>query len=220
MIYIQIVLINYYIKIELQFMKFLFDLGGVFFDWDPKYFFKDIFPDPKDLEFFLTKVCNDSWNLKQDAGRTINEAENEIIPKFPSYERQIRMYYTNHRRMIKGTFIESIEALNQLKHYNYPCYVLSNWSAETFKGMEDDYDFLNQFDGMIISGEDKLIKPDSAIYQLAIHRFDLDPKMTIFIDDKLVNVQAAKKNGFKTIHLIDPTKIKEKINFFLKNALT
>ena len=200
-------------------MKFLFDLGGVFFDWDPKYFFKDIFLDPKELEFFLTQVCNDTWNIKQDAGRTISEAENEIIPKFPNYEKQIKMYYSNHRRMIKRTFIDSIEVLNQLKLSNYLCYVLSNWSAETFKGMKDDYVFLNQFDGMIISGEDKLIKPNSAIYQLAIDRFDLDPEITVFIDDKLENVQAAKNNGFKIIHLIDPTKIKEEINFFLDNKL-
>ena len=200
-------------------MKFLFDLGGVFFDWDPKYFFKDIFPDPDELEFFLTYVCNDDWNIKQDAGRTISEAEKEIIPKFPNYEKQIKMYYSNHRRMIKKTFINSIEALNQLKHSNYSCYVLSNWSAETFKGMKDDYTFLNQFDGMIISGEDRLIKPNSAIYQLAIMRFDLDPENTVFIDDKLENIQAAKKKGFKIIHLIDPTKIKQEINFFLNNLL-
>ena len=200
-------------------MKFLFDLGGVFFDWDPKHFFKDIFIDPKELEFFLTHVCNDAWNIKQDAGRTIDEAENEIILKFPNYEKQIKMYYSNHRYMIKGTFEDSIEVLNQLKNANYYCYVLSNWSAETFKGMKNDYTFLNQFDGMIISGEDRLIKPNSAIYQLAINRFDLDPEITVFIDDKLENVQAAKKNGFKIIHLIDPTKIKEEINFFLENKL-
>ena len=200
-------------------MKFLFDLGGVFFDWDPKYFFKDVILDPKKLEFFLTHICNNAWNIQQDAGRTIDEAENEIILKFPNYKKQIKMYYSNHRRMIKGVFLDSIEVLNQLKSANYYCYVLSNWSAETFKGMKDEYDFLNQFDGMIISGEDKLIKPNSAIYQLAINRFDLDPETTVFIDDKLENVQAAKKNGFKIIHLIDPTKIKEEINFFLENKL-
>ena len=200
-------------------MKFLFDLGGVFFDWDPKYFFKDIILDPKELEFFLTHVCNNAWNIQQDAGRTIDEAENEIILKFPNYKKQIKMYYSNHRRMIKGVFLDSIEVLNQLKSANYYCYVLSNWSAETFKGMKDEYAFLNQFDGMIISGEDKLIKPNSAIYQLAINRFDLDPETTVFIDDKLENVQAAKKNGFKIIHLIDPTKIKKEINFFLENKL-
>ena len=121
--------------------------------------------------------------------------------------------------MIKGIFEDSIDVLNLLKNANYECYVLSNWSAETFKGMKNDYAFLNKFDGMIISGEDKLIKPNLAIYQLAINRFDLDPETTVFIDDKLENVQAAKKKGFKIIHLIDPTKIKEQINFFLEDKL-
>ncbi|SVC54700.1 uncharacterized protein METZ01_LOCUS307554, partial [marine metagenome] len=59
-------------------MKFLFDLGGVFFDWDPKHFFKNIFSSLDELDYFLTNVCNDEWNVQQDAGRTIKEAEEEI----------------------------------------------------------------------------------------------------------------------------------------------
>ena len=121
-------------------MKFLFDLGGVFFDWEPKYFFNDIFSDKKDLDFFLNEVCNESWNLRQDEGRSIKDAENELIPKFPEYENQIKMYYSNHRKMIKGTFNLSIEVLNNLKNLNYPCYVLSNWSSETFIGVTEWYD--------------------------------------------------------------------------------
>ena len=93
-------------------MKFLFDLGGVFFDWNPKYFFKDIFRSNEELDFFLNNVCNNEWNIKQDAGRSFQEAVNELIPKFPKYEKQIKMYYNNHRSMIKGTFKESIAVLN------------------------------------------------------------------------------------------------------------
>ena len=72
------------------------------------------------------------------------------------------MYYANHRNMIKGVFFDSIEILNKLKKNNYFCYVLSNWSAETFIGMTEDYPFLKQFDGLLISGQDNLIKPDPA----------------------------------------------------------
>ena len=71
-------------------MKFLFDLGGVFFDWDPDYYFKDIFESNKERDIFLSQVCNDEWNLKQDAGRTILEAETELITRFPHYEKQIK----------------------------------------------------------------------------------------------------------------------------------
>jgi len=197
-------------------MKFLFDLGGVFFDWNPKYFYKKIISNKKDLNFFLTKVCNDEWNIKQDAGRSIKNAETELILRFPDYENLIKMYYINHRSMIKKTFHQSIEILKYLKSKNHNCYVLSNWSAETFKGMTEDYDFLNSFDGLLISGEEGLIKPNPNIYKLAIERFDLMVSNCVFIDDKFENVNTAKKLGFKIIHLVDPSTIKKDIEFFLK----
>ena len=196
-------------------MKFLFDLGGVFFDWDPKYFFENIFSDSANLEHFLSSVCNDEWNIQQDAGRTIKEAEEELIPKFPQYKEQIKLYYPNHRRMIKEVFSESIDILSELKERNYSSYVLSNWSAETFVGMTDDYPFLKHFDGLLISGEVQLVKPNPRIYELAMQRFNLELKETVFIDDRLENVQAAKKLGFKIIHLVNPKDIRKKINEFL-----
>ena len=113
------------------------------------------------------------------------------------------------------TFKSSIDQFLELKTRDYLCYVLSNWSAETFKGMEEDYPFLQSFDGMIISGEVKLVKPDKLIFELAISRFNLEPEETIFIDDNLDNIQTAKSLNFKTIHLINPNRIKEEINNFL-----
>ena len=102
-------------------MKFLFDLGGVFFDWDPNHFFKDIFDKNEEREYFLSKVCNDEWNIQQDAGRTIKDAEAVLIPKFPHYEKQIKMYYKNHRNMIRGTFNSSIQVLHKLKKQTLQC---------------------------------------------------------------------------------------------------
>ena len=196
-------------------MKFLFDLGGVFFNWDPNHFYKNVFENIEEREFFLLEVCNDQWNVQQDAGRSIAEAELELIPKFPHYEKEIKMYYKNHRKMIRGVFEEAVDTLKKLKDKNYECYVLSNWSAETFAGMTDDYPFLKLFNGLLISGEDKLIKPDHAIYQLARDRFNLNPEETVFIDDKLENIQAAQEMNFKTIHLTDPNIIKTEIKKFL-----
>jgi len=196
-------------------MKFLFDLGGVFFDWDPHHFFKNIFDTVDERKYFLTEVCSDEWNIKQDAGRAIEEAESELIPKFPHYEKEIKMYYKNHRKMIRGTFESSIKVLKKIKKQNYECYVLSNWSAETFVGMTDDFPFLQLFDGLLISGEDKLMKPDPAIYELAINRFNLIPKETVFVDDKLENVEAAHNLLLNTIYLKDPKCIELEINKFL-----
>ncbi len=196
-------------------MKFLFDLGGVFFDWDPSYFYKDIFSDLKEREYFLTQVCNDEWNIKQDAGREIQEGENELIKIFPKYENEIKLYYKNHRKMIKGTYPESIKVLEKLKSQNLECFVLSNWASETFAGMVEDYPFLKLFDGLLISGEEKLIKPDPKIFKLAINRFNLNPKNCVFIDDKLENVNVARHLDFKIIHLKNPLTIDADINNFL-----
>ena len=118
--------------------------------------------------------------------------------------------------MVKGSFQQSIDILHKLKSLNYPCYVLSNWSDETYAGMEDDYPFLKHFDGKIISGREKLIKPDPKIYQLAMERFDLEPNDTVFIDDRKENIDAAKKLGFQTIHLSDPKNIAKYIEKFIQ----
>jgi len=196
-------------------MKFLFDLGGVFFDWDPHYFYKDVFEDQEERENFLNNICNNAWNIQQDAGRPIKDAENDLTKKFPDYEDKIKLYYKNHHRMFRKIFKNSVDILNKLKNEKYECYVLSNWSWETFCGMDKKYPFLNKFDDLIISGKEKLVKPDPKIYKLAINRFNLIPEETVFIDDKKENIEAANKLGFLTLHLTDPEIIIEKINRFL-----
>ncbi len=125
-------------------MKFLFDLGGVFLDWHPQYFYRNIFKDKKELNFFLTNVCNDAWNLRQDAGRSIENAEKDLISKFPNYSKEIKLYYPSHRKMIKRVFESSLNLLSNLKSKKYKCYVLSNFSAETFVGMMEEYKFLKK----------------------------------------------------------------------------
>ena len=195
--------------------KFLFDLGNVFFDWSPKLIFKEIIPDEEKLNFFLDKISRPHLDEKCDKGILIKDAVKEAVEKFPDFKSEIEVYYSLHRKMVKGSFQQSIDILHKLKSLNYPCYVLSNWSDETYAGMEDEYPFLKDFDGKIISGRERLIKPDPAIYQLAMKRFNLNPNETVFIDDREENIDTAKQLGFQTIHLTDPTKISELIEKYL-----
>ena len=189
-------------------IKFLFDLGNVFFDWDPRHFYKDVFSNTNEMEYFLSEICNDKWNIQQDAGRSIEKAERELILLFPEYQDKIKLYYKNHSKMIKGVFETSIELLEELKKQNYLCYVLSNWSAETFLNTKEKFSFLDFFDGLVISGEEKLIKPDPIIFHLACKRFNLIPQYTVFIDDRIENIDAASRLDFQTIHLTNPDEIK------------
>ena len=196
-------------------MKFLFDLGGVFFDWDPYHYYKDVFINKKERNNFLENICNDQWNIQQDAGRLIKDAESDLVKIFPNYENEIKLYYKNHRKMFRKIFQKSVDVLNDLKNKDFECYVLSNWSWETFQGMHKEYPFLNKFDGLIISGKEKLIKPDKKIYKLAINRFNLVPEETVFIDDKKENIEAANNLGFLTIHLTNPEIINNEIKKYL-----
>ena len=195
--------------------KFLFDLGNVFFDWNPERILKPIFNDEERMNFFINNISFPLLDTRCDAGVTIDDAVNDAIKKFPEFEKEIKLYYPNHGNMVGGFFQKTVDVFYKLKNLNYPCYVLSNWSAETYEGMEETYPFLKDFDGKIISGRDFLIKPDPAIYELAISRFDLMPEETLFIDDRLDNIQAAQKLNFQTIHLTDPSLIQELIEPYI-----
>ena len=195
--------------------KFLFDLGNVFFDWNPERVLKPIFNDDERMNFFINNISFPLLDTRCDAGITIEIAVNDAIKKFPDFENEIKLYYPNHGNMVGGFFQKTVDIFYKVKELNYPCYILSNWSAETYEGMEQKYPFLKDFEGKIISGRDFLIKPDPAIYELAISRFDLVPQETLFIDDRLDNIEAAQKLNFQTIHLTDPSLIQELIEPYI-----
>ena len=196
--------------------KFLFDLGNVFFDWNPERVLKPMFADDERMNFFINNISFPLLDTRCDAGITIEVAVNDAIKKFPEFEKEIKFYYPNHGNMVGGFFQKTVDVFYKIKELNYPCFVLSNWSAETYEGMEETYPFLKDFDGKIISGRDFLIKPDLAIYELAISRFDLIPQETLFIDDRLDNIEAAQKLNFQTIHLTDPSLIQELIDPYIR----
>jgi len=196
--------------------KFLFDLGNVFFDWNPERILKPIFNDDERMNFFINNISFPLLDTRCDAGITIEVAVNDAIKKFPEFEKEIKFYYPNHGNMVGGFFQKTVDVFYKIKELNYPCFVLSNWSAETYEGMEETYPFLKDFDGKIISGRDFLIKPDPAIYELAISRFNLIPEETLFIDDRLDNIEAAQNLNFQTIHLTDPSLIQELIDPYIR----
>ena len=195
--------------------KFLFDLGNVFFDWNPERILKPIFNDDERMNFFINNISFPLLDTRCDAGITIEVAVNDAIKKFPEFEKEIKFYYPNHRNMVGGFFQKTVDVFYKIKELNYPCFVLSNWSAETYEGMEEKYPFLKDFDGKIISGRDFLIKPDPAIYELAISRFNLIPEETLFIDDRLDNIEAAQNLNFQTIHLTNPSLIQDLIDPYI-----
>jgi 2-haloacid dehalogenase len=178
----------------------IFDFGGVLIDWNPTYLYRKVFDTKEQVTFFLENVCNSEWNIQQDAGRPLDEATRLLQEKYPEYFNEIALFYGRWEEMLGGIIEENVKLIKPLKA-NYKVYGLTNWSAETLPIAMARYDFFSDLDGIVISGDEKLAKPDARIYQVLIKRYGIRPKESLFIDDNFDNIVAAQKLGFQTIHL-------------------
>ena len=188
----------------------IFDFGGVLIDWNPRYFYNDIFRDINEMEYFLTKVWSPEWNMKHDAGFSFSEITRELQELHPKYWNEIEMYKNNWELMIKGEISENTGLLNPLKS-KYRLFGLTNWSAEAFPVIYPKYEFFKVFEGIVVSGEEKVVKPGKEIYQLLLNRYGLHANESLFIDDNLKNIETAKELGLSTIHVNGTQSLKEQL---------
>jgi len=180
----------------------IFDLGGVLVDWKPEYVYRKIFNDDEEkVQWFLNTVCTSEWNMQQDAGRTIKEAEKIKIDEFPEYKDLITLYYKEWSNMFSGPIKENVELFKKLKSSgNYKIYALTNWSAEKWDKALELFPFFKEFDGVVVSGQEKIVKPSEKIYKIILNKFQINPDKAVFIDDNFKNSEAAKKLGIHGIH--------------------
>ncbi|MEP6701156.1 MAG: HAD family phosphatase [Bacteroidota bacterium] len=191
----------------------IFDLGGVLVDWSPKYVFdENYFESIEKRDFFLATICTLDWNEQQDAGYLITKAVDEKITAFPEWEKDIRVYYDRWPDMLKGPIKETVDIFRRLKkNTNLKLYALTNWSAELFPLALERFDFLNWFDGLMVSGEEKTRKPFPEIYQRLLDRYSINASEAIFIDDNFRNVTAAENSGIASIHFKNAVSLEKKL---------
>jgi len=180
----------------------VFDVGNVLIEWDPRHLYRRVFthpdatPDEARVTWFLTEVCPPQWNVAQDLGRPIAEAEAEAIARHPDMAPAIRSFYGRFQAMIPGAIDGTVAVLQALKAAGMPVHGLTNFSAETFGATRRRFGFLNLFDTVVVSGEEGVIKPDRRIYEILIERAGLEPARVAFVDDSPRNIDAARALGF------------------------
>ena len=190
----------------------IFDFGGVVMDWDPRYFFKDHFNDDDKMEYFLKNIVTDEWNGEQDRGRTLAEGTELQVAKHPEWEKEIRAYYDNWTTMLKSDIPHNVAVLRKLEHSKYELFGLTNWSAETFPYALENYDFFTIFKGkIVVSGTEKLIKPDPTIWNLLLNRYQIKAEESVFIDDNAKNIEVAKSLGFICVHIEENTDLEKEL---------
>ena len=190
----------------------IFDFGAVLLDWSPEHLFKPYFNDDEKMRHFLTEVCPYSWNATVDAGKSTEDATAERVALFPEWEKEIRMYYGQWEKMMNGEIPGMREVVESLKKKGYSVYGLSNWSAETFVPfVRDKYPVLKLLDGYVVSGFEKVKKPDPRLYHKLLDRYGLKADECLFIDDSPDNIAAGEALGIRGIVFSSPVELKERL---------
>ena len=190
----------------------VFDLGGVLIDWDPRHLYRSLFHgDDAAMETFLATVCTPEWNRQQDTGRPWSEAVATLIAEHPEQHELIRAYWERWPETLGDAIQPTVDVLADVRASGVPIYALSNWSAETFPAARPRYPFLEWFDGMVISGEVRVAKPDRRIYEALLERYELEPGSIVFIDDVAENVDAARALGIRSIRFTDGAALRREL---------
>jgi 2-haloacid dehalogenase len=182
----------------------VFDLGGVLVDWDPRYLLRKVMPDrTAEMEAILRDVLNHDWNLARDAGDSWPRAMAELEVSHPEWADVFRAYDERWPETLGGNHEASVAILRELRDRGVPLFALSNWSAEKFPHAEERFEWLDWFEGVVVSGRVGLVKPDAAIFRYLLERYDLEAADVFFVDDHEPNVAAARALGMQAHHFRD-----------------
>jgi len=193
----------------------IFDFGGVLIDWNPVYLYRKVFKTEEEVKYFLENICRYDWNLLQDKGRPLAEGTRLLQDKFPEYSEEIAQYYGRWEEMLGGTYEKNTKLIRPLKE-KYKIYGLTNWSAETLPLAMKLYDFFQDMEGIVVSGEEKIVKPDRRLYEILLERYGLRAEESLFIDDNAANIETARTLGFQVVHFTGDLNLEQ---FFYQNGI-
>lgn len=189
----------------------VFDLGGVFVDWNPMYLFRKLFDTEEEAQWFQDNICTKDWNLEFDAGDIYAEGVAKLVTRHPQYWRQI-MAYDQRWKETLGDFIQgTIDIHDELVAAEIPTFAITNFSWEKWMSCLGEWTFLEKFDGVVVSGLERLVKPDPRLYRVFCERYSLSPDMCVFIDDSEPNIVAARKFGMHGIHFTDAKSLRKEL---------
>lgn len=189
----------------------LFDIGNVFVEWDPRLLYQQLIDDPDELEYFLSDVVTLEWHTEHDRGRPFARGAEILSQRFPEYQDLITAFDKRWSETIGPVMQGTVDVMTKLLEQGIKVYGLTNFSAEKWPEFCRNYDFTDHFEGVVVSGEEKLVKPDPRIFQIAISRFKLDPELTVYVDDRLENVLAAEQLDMIGHHFTDSASLKRSL---------
>ena len=178
----------------------ILDYGNVLIDWNPAYLVLPHFNgDEKKCRFFIDHVCNSEWFTRMDRGENMDKCVAELQATYPEYADAVAMFRDRWFDMCSGEIPGMLELIQKLKTKGVGVYGLTNWPAETFAEARRRFKTIGSIDNYVVSSAVKLAKPDPAIYQLLLSKYNLKASECVFIDDRKDNVDAAIALGMSGI---------------------
>ncbi len=174
----------------------VFDVGGVLIDWNPRYLYRTIIPEEQEMERFLSEVCTPEWHAQHDLGVSYEDTIPSLVAAHPEWADEIRAWSERFDEMYGGVFDGTVDLLRELHRRRVPLVASTNWGTESWVRAKARYEFLDFFDGALVSGEVGIAKPDRAFFALLIETFSLVPEQTLYVEDNIANLRAAADKGF------------------------
>ena len=189
----------------------IFDIGNVLYQWDIKNLYAKLIDDPDELDWFVSHVVTPEWHFQHDAGLPLAPMLAERIARFPQHRPLIEAYVPRWLETIPGPVPGSLEIVEALAARDTPLYAITNFGVEFWAMFRPHAPILDHFGDILVSGAEKLLKPDPAIYRRAIERFDIDPARSLFIDDRRENVEGAQACGMAGHHFVDAATLRAEL---------
>lgn len=181
----------------------VFDVGRVLYQWRLGALIEKVVSDPAERDFVLAEVVTEAWHFQHDAGRSLADMVPERIAEFPDHEAAIRAYAKRFNETIPGPVPGSLELVERLDARGVPLFAITNFGAEFWAGFRPTAPIFDRFRDIVVSGKEKLVKPDPAIFALAARRFGFPPGAMLFVDDNAANIAAAARCGWQTHLFVD-----------------
>lgn len=189
----------------------VFDVGGVLVDWDPRHLYRKVLDDTEAMERFLAEVCTWEWHHEHDKGARFVDTIPALTAAFPEHADLIAMWESRYLEMIPGEIAGMPDVLRDLSAAGTRLLVLSNMPSEVWSPLVARFDWFELFEAAVVSGDELVVKPDPAIYEILVERFDVDPSRTAFVDDRAENVEAAAALGFDALLFTDAASLRARL---------
>ena len=178
----------------------IFDVGNVLFSWDPRFLYERLIEDDRALDAFLKDVVTKEWHFQHDAGRPFAETSAELTALYPHHGDLIAAWGPRFNESVGPAIPGMADIVEELDAAGVPLFAITNFSGEFWREWVPNHrELFDRFRDIVVSGDEKLVKPDPAIYRLALDRFELEAGEAVFVDDNAANIDAATAMGIHAI---------------------